>query len=229
MQEDAFYQHQQQMIPPQYPWEFSDPNYLMSGQNMMAMPVAGYPVTYGPPNPFYHSQPVMHGSPLAYAPMTAQYSGSPGPRTSHGLQPSRLRTLTHGHLGVSRRRVLVPHPGRDYDTAIRQIAEGKREIAAHDAAWAAYDAQQAAEAAMSAQAAEVRRFTGGEDTSNGNTAYYDGYPANDGQYANGVQHAHVDYATGEYANGEHINGEYTNGEFHDSGYANGANGYGGYQ
>ena len=260
MQEDAFYQHHPQMAPSQYSLPHNDPNYFMSGQSMMAMPVGGYPLPYGSPNAYYHAAPAMHSSPLAYAPMTAQYNGSPGPMTSNGLQPSCLRTLTNGHLGVNRRRrkpLLVRVP-RDYETAIREIEEGKRILAEHDAAWAAYDAQQAAEAAMSAQAADAPSFTGGEDMSNGNTAYYDGYPANGVQYANGaqydngflhvngvqhvigaqyasgvqydngVQHAHVDYATGEYANGEHTNGEYTNGEFYDSGYANGANGANGY-
>jgi hypothetical protein len=217
MQEDAFYHHQQQMVPNQYPWEFNEPNYVLAGQHMTPMSVAGYPVTYGPPNPFYHSTPVMNGSPLAYAPMTA-YNGSPGPMTNHGMQPSRLRTITQGRLGASRRRQITVHPGRDYETAIRQIEEGKREIAEYEAAMAARDAQEAAEAASFAQAADVPRFTGGEDTSNGNANYHNGYVADNVQYSNGAQHVNgAQYANGvQYANGEYANGQFTNG-------------YGGYQ
>ena len=217
MQEDAYYHHQQQMVPNQYPWEFNEPNYAIAGQHMAPMP-------------FYHSPSAMNGSPLAYPPMTA-YNGSPGPMTNnHGLQPSRLRTITQGRLGASRRRPITVHPGRDYETAIRQIEEGKREVAEYEAAMAARDAQEAAEAASYAQAANVPRFPGDEDTANGRISYHDGYipgqymnSINGTQYANGIQFANGDQNAhgNQNANGEYANGEYGNGQF--------ANGYGGYQ
>ena len=64
---------------------------------------------------------------------------------AHGVPPSRLRTLTGGHLGKGPRRPAKVHPGRTLEAAIQEIDEGKVRQAEYDAAYAIIDAEEAAQ------------------------------------------------------------------------------------
>jgi hypothetical protein len=65
MQEDAYFQQQQQMAQHSMACGFADLNYIVANQQAsmpVGMQAVPFPVIYGPPNPFYHSVPSMNGN-----------------------------------------------------------------------------------------------------------------------------------------------------------------------
>jgi hypothetical protein len=203
MQEDAYFQHQQQMAQHSMAYGYADPNYIVANQQIsmpVGMPAAQFSPMYGPPNPFYHTAmngntheysptaPMFYGAPGPVAFNPPAFNGSPGPMMANGVPPSRLRTITQGRLGNGPRRPARVVPPRDYDTAIREIEEGKRMQAEYDAQVAAMEAQEAAEAMQHAQTADVPRSMNGEEPTNGHNVYYDENGATDGAYTTGGYH-----------------------------------------
>lgn len=114
-----------------------DPNYMLGGPQM---PVGAQP-QYQPvmmanmngydayAQQYYNGSAVM--TPHGYGPVQFTDPFNGGHLVSPGVPPSRLRTISNGCLGGGPR--VTVHPGRTYETAVRQVAENAAITAAYDA------------------------------------------------------------------------------------------------
>jgi hypothetical protein len=187
---------QQQVVQQPFGYGYNDGGYAFGNQHMsmpmgmgMGMPVGHYPMMYGPGQHFNPSQTAMNGSPNAYAPsapafhanhgsvMPPTFTGSPGPVNNTSRNPSRLRTITEGRLGMPPRRRITVRPPRDQETAEREVAEGRRIQAEYEARKAQIEELQAEQDAA-IQGRGVPRFMNGEENGrydSANGGYNDGY------------------------------------------------------
>lgn len=199
VQEDALFNHYQQRLANMSLASGYNDGYVAAGSTMsmpVGMPISPFVQTFGPPNPFYHSGGAMNGSPQGYSPAAMAYRGSP-------------RTTVRPRFTV--------RPGRDTETAIREIEEGRRIQAEYEAAKAHRNAvQQAANEMQSGQFVSVPRSMNGQVMPAGE----DVQSAHDGGYSHGGHGG--GFQNGEYQNGEYQNGEYQNCEYQNGGYQDGA-------